>query len=85
MVTRLFDRQDIEFTFVPSLIRPLSPFSDLRALWSIYRICRQKRFDMVHTHGSKAGIIGRWAAWLAGCKLITLDDSCHVFLFLLSA
>jgi glycosyltransferase involved in cell wall biosynthesis/ADP-heptose:LPS heptosyltransferase len=79
MVTRLFDRQDIEFTFVPSLIRPLSPFSDLRALWSLYRICRQKRFDMVHTHGSKAGIIGRWAAWLAGCKLMV--HTCHGSVF----
>lgn len=79
MMNRLLDRRDIDLIFVPSLIRPLSPVSDLRALWALYRICRRGEFDMVHTHGSKAGIIGRWAAWLAGCRLLV--HTCHGSVF----
>ncbi|MDD5492486.1 MAG: glycosyltransferase family 4 protein [bacterium] len=56
--------------FVPSLNRPVNPWKDLLALLAIYRICRKEKFDLVHTHSSKAGILGRWAAKLAGVKKI---------------
>ena len=43
---------------VPELVRPLSPWKDLVALWKIYRILRREKPDVVHTHTAKAG---RWA------------------------
>lgn len=47
---------------------------DLQAFFKIYSTINAdlKRYDkvIVHTHCSKAGIIGRWAAWMAGCKQI---------------
>ena len=39
--------------------------SDLPALFEIYRMCRRNRYDIVHTHSTKPGIIGRIAATLA--------------------
>lgn len=56
--------------FVSSLVRPLHPWNDLVSLFAIYRLCRKEKFDIVHTHSSKAGILGRWAAKLAGVKII---------------
>jgi hypothetical protein len=56
--------------FVPSLIRSINPWKDMLALLAMYRICRKEKFDLVHTHSSKAGILGRWAAKLAGVKKI---------------
>lgn len=79
MLRRLMDRPDIEVRFVPTLVRAMRPLADLRAFWEIYRICREEKFDLVHTHSSKAGILGRWAAWLAGCRRIVHTPHGHVF------
>ena len=50
---------------VPSLVRQPSPIDDLRALASIWRIMRALSPDMVVTHQSKAGVLGRLCArWL---------------------
>ena len=44
------------------LVRPVSPVDDLRAYRAIQRLIRRHRFDVVHTHQSKAGVLGRLAA-----------------------
>jgi len=52
--------------WVPSLIREVRPIQDFKALVSLWKLFRRERPQVVHTHSSKAGILGRWAAWLAG-------------------
>jgi glycosyltransferase involved in cell wall biosynthesis len=52
------------------LVREVSPWRDLAALLRMARHLRKERPDVVHTHSSKAGILGRCAAWLAGVPLI---------------
>ena len=47
---------------VPSLVRSVSPTLDLRAYWELVSLIRKRRYDMVHTHLSKAGVLGRLAA-----------------------
>ena len=54
----------------PSLRRPVRPGADLRALAEIYRVVRRGRYDIVHTHISKAGVLGRLAARLAGVPVV---------------
>ena len=51
---------------VPSLKREIDPLRDLIALLSLWRIFRNGRFDLVHTHTAKAGALGRLAARMAG-------------------
>lgn len=52
------------------LERSLNPFKDLLALLEIYRFIKKNNIDLVHTHSSKAGILGRLAAKLAEAKVV---------------
>ncbi|MFH1666325.1 MAG: glycosyltransferase family 4 protein [Elusimicrobiota bacterium] len=46
-----------------SLIRDISPIKDLTALFELYKIIETEKPDIIHTHSSKAGFLGRWAAF----------------------
>lgn len=60
----------VEVIFLPTLVREISPLRDLRALIGLRRLFRAGGFDLVHTHSSKAGVLGRIAARLAGVRAI---------------
>jgi glycosyltransferase involved in cell wall biosynthesis len=66
-------------TFVPSLVHPIRPIRDLVAVRDLARAFRRLRPAIVHTHSSKAGIVGRAAARLAGVPLVV--HSIHGFGF----
>src|SRR5262245_44036285 len=52
------------------LVREVHPIKDALAFVSLWRLFRSERPDIVHTHTSKAGILARWAAKLAGVPWI---------------
>jgi len=47
------------------LVHPISPAKDYRAVRECASLIRSLGPDLVHVHTSKAGVIGRAAAWLA--------------------
>ena len=47
---------------VDEMRRSILPLKDFRTYHRLLRLLRDLRPDVVHTHSSKAGIIGRWAA-----------------------
>jgi len=53
---------DLHVHVIPSLVRAIDPVRDLAALRELRSLIRGHRFDIVHTHQSKAGVIGRVAA-----------------------
>ena len=55
---------------VPSLQRAVHPLADLRAYRTIAGIVAAGAYDIVHTHISKAGILGRLAARRAGAPVV---------------
>jgi len=58
-------RRGIEVRIVDELVRPVSPARDLTAFEKLRGIFESEHPDIVHTHSSKAGILGRAAAWAA--------------------
>ncbi len=60
---RTEDGRGITTHVVPHMLRQIAPISDRRAFGELYRLIRELEPDVVHTHSSKAGVIGRSAAW----------------------
>lgn len=59
--------------------REINPFSDLAVLWRLYSFLKKEKFDVVHTHSSKAGFLGRIAARLAGVPAIVYTPNNFAF------
>lgn len=69
----------IEVEKLPVLKRRVNPFADVITLLRLYRIIKQFRPDIVHTHGAKAGVTGRVAAWFWGRSVIVHTFHGHLF------
>ena len=55
----------------------ISPWQDLLAVVELVRLIRRERFTIVHTHCSKAGLLARVAASLAGTPVVV--HTFHIF------
>ena len=49
--------------FMPVKRKP-SPWQDLRTVFELAKLFHQEKFDIVHTHMPKTGLLGMLAAWL---------------------
>lgn len=60
--------------FLLSSLKRSVGFSDFKAFYDIYHVLKKLKKEnsniIVHTHSTKAGYLGRWAAWFAGIKII---------------
>ncbi len=64
------DVPDLKTVVNPHLVRELNPVEDLRAYFSLKKYFAAEKFDVVHTHSSKAGIVGRFAARASGVPVV---------------
>jgi glycosyltransferase involved in cell wall biosynthesis len=62
------DRAGVKFIEIP-VTRTFGPLGDLRALIALYRVLRREKFDIIHTHTPKGGLLGQYAALFAGVPL----------------
>jgi len=69
----------VRIEIIPSLVRRISLLNDLRALWSLVRLLLKEKPDIVHTHTSKAGLLGRLSAKLTKTEFIVHTPHGHVF------
>jgi glycosyltransferase involved in cell wall biosynthesis len=65
-----FSIPDLSIVTSRFLERPIHPIKDFLAFLQLYWVMRRKRIEIVHTHSSKAGILGRFAAVCAGVTSI---------------
>jgi glycosyltransferase involved in cell wall biosynthesis len=56
--------------WLPELSRSVRLWSNLKALWGLWRLMRRERPIIVHTHTAMAGCLGRLAALLSGAPII---------------
>jgi len=74
LVSEAMALNGVKTFLLPELIREINPLKDIRALFKIRGIIKSiKKSDsavIVHTHSSKAGILARWGARLAGADVI---------------
>jgi glycosyltransferase involved in cell wall biosynthesis len=69
----------VEIINLPSLVRRISPWNDFKAFILLLSLIRRYKPHIVHTHTSKAGALGRLAAWLARVPAIIHKPHGHVF------
>lgn len=60
----------VDYVEIPSLLRAIRAVDDVRACRALARQIREFNPDVVHTHSSKAGILGRMAAWRYGVPFV---------------
>ena len=72
---------EIHLQIVPNMERAVRPGADMKAFKELCQLMKTYRDGpaLVHTHSSKAGILGRWAARRSGIPLII--HSIHGFGF----
>lgn len=70
----------IRLKLVP-MVTDVAPLADMRSLMQIYKLLRLDAPDVIHLHSSKAGFLGRLAAFVLG-KRRQVFYSPHAFAFL---
>ncbi|MCC7431463.1 glycosyltransferase family 4 protein [bacterium] len=69
----------IDLLEVPELVREVSVWKDFVAFVKILKIVIKEKPKIVHTHTSKAGIIGRLAGFFAKVPVIVHTPHGHIF------
>jgi len=68
----------LPLAYIPTLRRPIRLIDDIKAGRALERLVRRMQPTIVHTHMSKAGVLGRMAARRAGVPLILHTFHGHV-------
>ncbi len=71
--------EGIPITRVPNLVRDMAPLRDFKALDTLTSLLREGNYTIVHTHTSKAGFIGRWAARRARVPVVIHTPHGNIF------
>jgi len=71
--------RDLDWRVIPELGREVSPADDFVTLLKLWKLMRQWKPHIVHTHTAKAGAVGRIAAKLAGVPIIVHTFHGHTF------
>lgn len=77
--TYINDELGIDYKVLPTLRRSINFKQDQAAYREICSIIREFKPDIVHTHASKAGAIGRWAAFNENVPVVIHTFHGHVF------
>ena len=77
---RDLEARGVRVTRLP-MVRELAPRQDTRHLLALTRLIEREQPDVVHTHSSKAGALGRLASLAAGTAVRVHTPHTYSFLF----
>lgn len=60
----------LKIHIIKNMGRKIHLVKDVLALWELYHLIKKNKYNIVHTHETKASLLGRIAGWLAGTKNI---------------
>lgn len=69
----------LDVVLLPRLVREIRPFWDFGVFRKFLEILELNPCDIVHTHTSKAGLLGRWAARRKKIPIILHTPHGHIF------
>ena len=69
-LTAAVEQLGLSSHYAPSLVRPISPHRDISAGLQLYKLLKRLAPDILHTHSSKTGILGRIAGRLSGVPVV---------------
>ena len=75
----ILKKNNIDYLIIENMSRSLSLINDIRSFAEIRKIIREYKPNIVHTHASKSGALGRLAAILSGVPIIVHTFHGHVF------
>jgi len=75
---RLRDEDGFPWTALP-FDREVAPLKDWRAVRFVERLCREQKFQIVHTHTPKGNLVGQWGARRALVPIVL--QTLHGFYF----
>lgn len=78
ILTNKIEKRD-RFIIIEDLQREINPVKDLKTFFRVFKVLKKINPDIVHTHSSKAGIIGRIIAFVL--KVPVIIHSVHGFSF----
>lgn len=70
---------DITVHEIKTLTREISPLKDLMSLFSLVSLMRKNRYDIIHTHTSKAGFLGRLSGRLIRHRRVIYSPHGNIF------
>lgn len=70
ILSEQIEANGVKFRVASQLFRSIHPIKDLAAFFQVRKILKEIKPDIVSCHSSKAGMIGRLAAWSVGIKSI---------------
>ena len=79
LVERAKKIEAIKLFDISFLCREVSPYRDIRAFLSLYKLFKEEDFTIIHTHSSKAGLLARLAAVLNKTPIVI--HTIHGFAF----
>jgi len=65
LLEELKPNENFKLVLLNQLRREINPLRDIFVFFQLYCLFRKVKFQVLHTHSSKAGILGRWSGWLA--------------------
>ena len=72
-------KKGVKVIFLKPLVRRISPLFDTMAFFGLLQIVYREKPDLIHTHSSKAGVLGRLAALILRVSVVVHTPHGHVF------